>query len=556
VPEPVVPWSRRSDGLLLALLVGAALASRWLLRAKALTSWDSVLFALSLERYDVGASQPHAPGYPVYVALGRMVHAVVPDANAALVLLGILLFAAATALLYGLSRRFAGRGPAFAATVLFLCSPAALFNSVIATSYPGDAAFSLAVAWLCWEVRSRNGGKLVPWLGLLFGLAGGFRESLLVFLGPLVLWALWPRPWSRAEAVRAARRFALPFAAAVLVWAVPMVLLSGGFADYEAASRLQSQEAVTEWTVWNGGLPAVVDHTARLAGYLSAEAWVLLVALLLAAVAWLAGRTRRAADPTPAAVRAPWTFLAFWTLPAIAFYCLVFSGWGAGPTGYALVFLPGLLVGLAALLEWCRARLQAAVPSAHGKRMAAALVVAAALLPAPGLAAAGGALVQREVADHDTWIGLWQGLAAEYPAGNTSLLASYSWAFARWYFPDHLAWSYTPVGPHYSPHWCLTMEAHRHRSDLDWYRVREHGPPGVRHPLPANVTNVILMDFQLAGENGRPRMLADGVQVEERHLASGWRILLFHPDGRGAIEDYFRVPPNQRLEAEPLCAQP
>ncbi|HEX2065327.1 MAG TPA: hypothetical protein VHI93_00805, partial [Candidatus Thermoplasmatota archaeon] len=143
-----VPWSRRVDGALVAALAAAALASRWPLRARTLTSWDSVLFALALEDYDVGASRPHAPGYPVYVALGRLAHALVPDANLALVVLSILLTAAAACLLYALCRRFAARGPSLAAAVLFLCSPAVLFNSVISTSYPGEAALGVAVAWL------------------------------------------------------------------------------------------------------------------------------------------------------------------------------------------------------------------------------------------------------------------------------------------------------------------------------------------------------------------------------------------------------------------------
>ncbi|HEX2066836.1 MAG TPA: hypothetical protein VHI93_08495 [Candidatus Thermoplasmatota archaeon] len=416
----------------------------------------------------------------------------------------------------------------------------------------------MAVAWLCWEVRAGR-RALLPWLGLLFGLAGGYRTSLLPFLGPLVAWSVWPRPWSAPGALRDGLRFGLPFAAAALAWAVPMVLLSGGWADYAAASRLQSQEAVTEWTAWNGGLPAVLDHSARLAGYLAADLWAVPALLAVAAVAWVSGRRRPAAArttaPPPTPRRAP-MFLALWVVPAVAFYCLVFSGWGAGPNGYALVFLPGLLVGLAVALEGCRVRLRAAAASPRGRRLAAGLVAATALLPAPHMASAGLSLVEREVAGHDEWAAAWQGLAAEYPATNTSLLASYSWAFALWHFPDHRSWSYTPVGPHFSPHWCLTMEGHQRRSDLDWYRVRAQGPPGVRHPIPANVSNVVLLDFQLAGENGRPRMLADDVHVEERHLRSGWRILLFHPDGRGAIEDYFRVPPNQRLEAQPLCAQP
>ena len=50
---------------------------------------DSINFALGVRQFDVAHHQPHPPGYPVYIALGKVVHAAVPDEARALGLLSI-----------------------------------------------------------------------------------------------------------------------------------------------------------------------------------------------------------------------------------------------------------------------------------------------------------------------------------------------------------------------------------------------------------------------------------------------------------------------------------
>src|ERR1700686_2029426 len=39
---------------------------------------DSINFALGLRHFDVARHQPHPPGYPIYIAIGKVVRAVVP----------------------------------------------------------------------------------------------------------------------------------------------------------------------------------------------------------------------------------------------------------------------------------------------------------------------------------------------------------------------------------------------------------------------------------------------------------------------------------------------
>src|SRR6202521_5308368 len=48
---------------------------------------DSINFALGLRHFDVARHQPHPPGYPVYIAIGKIVHAVAPTEVKALSML-------------------------------------------------------------------------------------------------------------------------------------------------------------------------------------------------------------------------------------------------------------------------------------------------------------------------------------------------------------------------------------------------------------------------------------------------------------------------------------
>src|SRR5262245_21037259 len=73
--KEVVPLPRRGRRLPTApLVVVAALAVgalRWLLRARGPDDYDSIGFVRALVSFDLARLQPHFPGYPVYVALGR-----------------------------------------------------------------------------------------------------------------------------------------------------------------------------------------------------------------------------------------------------------------------------------------------------------------------------------------------------------------------------------------------------------------------------------------------------------------------------------------------------
>src|ERR1700687_5378335 len=65
------------------------LAAHLLFLPASLEDLDSINFALGLRHFDVARHQPPPPGYPLYIALGKAAHAVVPSEARALSLIGI-----------------------------------------------------------------------------------------------------------------------------------------------------------------------------------------------------------------------------------------------------------------------------------------------------------------------------------------------------------------------------------------------------------------------------------------------------------------------------------
>jgi len=73
----------RLDVAAAMFLVSVAL--RISFRSQLVYHWDGAQLALAIREYNVALNQPHAPGYFLYVMLGRLVNFFVHDAHGSLV---------------------------------------------------------------------------------------------------------------------------------------------------------------------------------------------------------------------------------------------------------------------------------------------------------------------------------------------------------------------------------------------------------------------------------------------------------------------------------------
>lgn len=237
-----------------ALMIAAAYVAAHLPSfAPSLEDIDSINFALGLRDFDPAQHQPHPPGYPVYIVLGRALLALVAllgpglsRASAEALTLGIWSLVGAAVAIVAAAHLFAAIHDRNAdpqrtvvwATALFAVSPLFWMSGLRPMSdVPGLAATLVAQAL---ALHGRTDRRRLIQAALVSGLAAGIRVQTLLLTMPLLAVAL-------AEQRRAGLRWLVSrplaaFAGAGLAWAVPLVMASGGIDGYLRALGTQAGE--------------------------------------------------------------------------------------------------------------------------------------------------------------------------------------------------------------------------------------------------------------------------------------------------------------------------
>ena len=393
-------------------LAGLVLVARIPFASHTLWAWDSVLYARALEHgfhvgTDLADQRPHPPGYIFYVATAAALRTFTRDSNAALVIISILASALMAAAVYLLCRRYADRALAVVVALGAASVPLVWTYGEVAMPYALLGLLSVVLAAVLRDARSR------PWPAALavsagLGLAAGFRQDVLLLLGPLWLWMLLARPWrERALCVAAV-------GVGCLLWFVPSALLSGGPAAYLASLGGQATR-VSELSP-AAGSDALLRNTLLTAYALW---WGLLgfaVLLVAAIVAALIARRHLSADAM---------FFALWLIPAALVYVTIHIG----DPGYLMSMLPGLYVAVAALLA----------PIA---RMAPrAVLTLAALLAALNVAVftvADTPFSVRAIVRHDTTLDARLAFVrGTFAPASVVILAQSEYLTARYYLPEY-----------------------------------------------------------------------------------------------------------------------
>src|SRR3954464_603596 len=75
---PAAPVTPRQRVIFWTVALLCAL-SRFAALARTLWDWDEVLFCFGLRSYDVTSHHPHPPGFPVYIAAGKLMRIFIRD---------------------------------------------------------------------------------------------------------------------------------------------------------------------------------------------------------------------------------------------------------------------------------------------------------------------------------------------------------------------------------------------------------------------------------------------------------------------------------------------
>lgn len=203
------------------LLAALALHVVVLLFAMPASPWefDEPLFFQGLHDYDPVAHHPPPPGYPVFMAAGRLVRWVIPNDFLALRTISILGSTAGFVLLALAFGRIIGNPwGGTAGAIFFYFSPAMLVHSTLPISEGGALAL-LAAALYCASAAPAR-----PLLFALFcALTIGWRIQFTIFVLPLFFATLYLMT-SWRERLRALAMFTM----VCLLWFVPLMIAVGG----------------------------------------------------------------------------------------------------------------------------------------------------------------------------------------------------------------------------------------------------------------------------------------------------------------------------------------
>jgi Protein O-mannosyl-transferase TMEM260-like len=247
----------------LAAIAVLFLAAHLISLPRTLDDIDSVNFALGVRHFDVANHQPHPPGYPLFIALGkiatpmlRAVGVAAPDVRG-LAVWSALAGALILLLVYRLFHDFDGDGTrALIAAALIAACPLFWFTALRPLSDLAGLAVALASMAAVGAAVSLHASNPEPRERLLIagafiaGLAAGFRSQTVLMTMPLLVAALLYRRAQTANRVRL--RVAAAAIAGVAAWAVPMIVATGGPSAYIAALGSQAGEdfsgVVMLWT--------------------------------------------------------------------------------------------------------------------------------------------------------------------------------------------------------------------------------------------------------------------------------------------------------------------
>src|ERR1039457_4707748 len=252
-----VSRSEGRDWLIAALFGAVSLALRVPFRSRFAYHWDSAQFVLAINEYDIRLSQPHAPGYFLYIMLGRLVNGLVGDPHASLVWISVVFGSALPAVVCLLGTAMFGRKAGVTAGLLALTSPQVWFHSCVALTYCVDSFLVCTVVLALWRAMERGGGwPDAIMVGALLALIGGVREQSVPALVPLVGFAFW-----RFERARLAKLVAVVVVAVGLgiLWFVPMVRTSGGLRTYLDIVHLHAASNAATYFP-GGGLNALLKN--------------------------------------------------------------------------------------------------------------------------------------------------------------------------------------------------------------------------------------------------------------------------------------------------------
>lgn len=242
--------SKDKIALIYVLIIGFTYIS---LRSHFLDDFDSVSFALGIKEFSVELHQPHPPGFPVYIFLGKIFNVFLNDLTASCTAMSALFGCLSVYVFYRLAKEMAGEVTGLISAIITSLTPLFWMNSLKAMTDIPALFLSLLAMFFIFKFIKYNEDKHL-YSGMFFtGLSAGLRLHTLGFLAPLLIYSLSlkkQKPIIRTKGI-------LVFLLAIMLWLIPLLYVSG-VKTYIHSTKMQAN--------WRVDKPEVSVFGADLTG--------------------------------------------------------------------------------------------------------------------------------------------------------------------------------------------------------------------------------------------------------------------------------------------------
>jgi hypothetical protein len=311
-------------------------------------NWDAAQFVLGVQHFSVAMHQPHPPGYPLFIASGKLLASAGLSPHTALLVVSGLFAAAAVVGMYLLVWNiWVHRGVALVAAATFMVNPIFWLYRETALTYTIDACIGIILALCTHYVVKLHSIQYAYISGIVLGIASGFRPSISVFFAPFIL-----LQWLYIRRMEIILKTSICLIVSYLIWFIPLAGLSGGLLSYYNLVSHQFEASAKDTSLLHStSFDKVIQNILRIKDVLISSVNVVGIFLGVAIIAYVA-RIFKTADEK---VDIFFILLGLaWSTVSVFTYGFVHFG----QVGYILTILPlGYLVA-AAGLQWlvCRSR--------------------------------------------------------------------------------------------------------------------------------------------------------------------------------------------------------
>jgi hypothetical protein len=209
----------------IALLFSGGLLSRFPFLEKMQSHWDGAQYSMAVIRYSLQEHTPSPPGYPLYIAFGKVFHFFVNDPHLSILLVSVLFSGIGAVVFYLLGLRLFNKSVGIIASLLFLSGPTFYFFGITANPYGIMPITAALLTLVVYELMKKKKSREI-FLGLSFAFAIGMRPQDALFLTPLFLYGLYVVP--RKNRIK----IIISCLLGIVAWLIPLIVVTGGISEF------------------------------------------------------------------------------------------------------------------------------------------------------------------------------------------------------------------------------------------------------------------------------------------------------------------------------------